>query len=225
MQQIGKTLRMVMALPEADALVVVHTGVMVDYVRRMIRAFRGAHVELATKVLAIRSCHEAERHLTGQRREIHVDHAFWERSRQDVVAMVRELKGAIDAIRAPAARSELSLEIGRLELRHDDIVVIRTKRLTDEQACRYRDRIVGMAIQRHVFGVDVMFIEPGVELSIIRPAPDAQEPRRTPFGCPEAPERLPADAVTSASISEAFGAPPAAGALWVAGTPHPTTGG
>jgi hypothetical protein len=74
----GRTKAMVLGLPHTGATVIVHTAVLRDYVRHMIRDLRGATVEAATRVCVIRDSHDITRAMAGRRGSFHVDHAFWD---------------------------------------------------------------------------------------------------------------------------------------------------
>lgn len=70
---IGRTMAMVKALPASGAVVVVHSGVMRDYVRRMIYNVRGREVfDRCAVVILGRSCAG----LRSERRPIFADHAL-----------------------------------------------------------------------------------------------------------------------------------------------------
>lgn len=189
----GKTKAMVEALPEGGSVVIVHNGQTADYVRRMIVDLRGRHVMLNTRVRTVASCDAAVGALLGVREPVFVDHAFQERALPSVKARVAELIGGIQGHnpvldhlkRAVAALPSMVLEAGEeplramvscLELRDGDIVVLRTMSpLTREQARASKDSLDRLTAERGLRNVSLLLIDPGAELTVLRPAPEAQD--------------------------------------------------
>lgn len=74
MRNTGQTLAMVEALPETGSIVVVHTGPLRAYVRRMIVDIRGSEVLGVTKVVTVRDRGDIDQ-FQGIRKPVFVDHA------------------------------------------------------------------------------------------------------------------------------------------------------
>lgn len=80
----GRTKRMIEALPEDGAVVIVHNRPMTDYVRHMIIDVRGLEVAASCKVICITN-HNDVWNLKGDKRPIHVDHTFWDLASSEAI--------------------------------------------------------------------------------------------------------------------------------------------
>lgn len=95
----GRTKAMVEAMPPEGGTIIVHNGVVRDYVNRMIRDLRGEPFARTVRVAVVRNYSDCYR-LDGLCCHVEVDHAVWENINGETAA---KLKDKLYGIRLAAA--------------------------------------------------------------------------------------------------------------------------
>jgi hypothetical protein len=87
----GKTLQMVLDMPENGAFIVCHSHPLAKYIERMVRDVRGKEVASRTKVVIVRNYGDANHKLMGAAMPVLLDHAFYENVSDETAMIVHDL--------------------------------------------------------------------------------------------------------------------------------------